>query len=160
MVIASIIINIEKMRKVFLVVAMLIGVSMNAQTPREITDAGLKELGIDNVSVFIKALSQEKLQQERRRGFVLEGSMSGGNGQYVMKLDMDLPTYKMIITIAHELIHLKQLENKELLVKDYQITYKRTHYKDARIIPHRLRDWEIDAFEGGAKLAYKIRKSL
>ena len=148
------------MRRVLVIVAMLIGMSMNAQTPKEITNAGLKELGIENVFVFIKPLSKNKIEAARLKGAKLMGHMKGANGQYVMELDMELKIHDMVETIAHELIHLKQLETKVLLVRNAQVIYKRTYYRNANVIPYSSRVWEVDAEVEGTLLAYKLRQVL
>jgi len=146
--------------KFLLMLGLLASMTLNSQTPREMTQIGLYHLGLSGVEVMIAPLSEEKILAEKSKGFVVQGSMSGSNGMYLMRLDMSLKTDEMIEVIAHELIHLRQIHSGKLLVRDNQVIYKMRYYKDATLIPHDLRVWEQDANAGGVKLAYKIKQKL
>lgn len=124
-------------------------------TNKQYLNQGLKSLQIKNVYVHIIPL-KKKLKDQVRFGIDLKGHLSGTNGQYILQLDTSLPEWERRNVIAHELIHLQQLESKELLVRGKQVIYKRLYYRNITVIPYSRRPWEVDADKEGKILARKL----
>tara|TARA_R110000737_G_C14624761_1_gene494628 strand:- start:46293 stop:46763 length:471 start_codon:yes stop_codon:yes gene_type:complete len=120
---------------------------------------GIQELDLD-INVHLMELKRN-YEPTIKGGFVVEGRMSGRNGEYKMQMSKDISTSSLSRIVAHELIHAQQFESGDLRIIDAKRMYWR-----GKIIrswqgqSHSYRPWETDANKRGRKLAYIIKLKL
>jgi len=123
----------------------------------DIIQAGLEELDLD-VKVHLAKLKNKGSNTVPNSGFIVRGRVGGGNGEYIMQLSDEMVTLTTYFTIAHELIHVQQLELGQLRVISMKtVLYKGREYNYWQRVPHERRRWERDAEVQGRILAHKLR---
>lgn len=129
----------------------------------EVVQVGLRELGIDSVIVSIRQITQEAKDNfdidTELRAHILPNGSRGNN--YVIWI-ADMGRYESIVVLSHELIHLAQYQNKELVIEEDGIIWKRIKftYQDISHIDYMTRPWERDAFNKDKALRFKMQDIL
>jgi hypothetical protein len=129
----------------------------------EVVQVGLRELGMDSMIVSIKQITQsskDKFDTDTElRAHILPNGSRGNN--YVIWID-DMGRFESIVVISHELIHLAQYQNKELIIEKDGVVWKgiKFTYQDISYIDYRTRPWERDAFNKEKTLRFKIQDIL
>ena len=128
-----------------------------------VVQVGLRELGMDSVIVSIREITQEAKDNfdidTELRAHILPNGSRGNN--YVIWI-ADMGRYESIVVLSHELIHLKQYQNKELIIEEDGIVWKRIKftYQDISHIDYMTRPWERDAFNKDKQLRFKMQDIL
>lgn len=98
------------------------------------------------------------IKQSDKKNF--NGYVIGKDNIYHLFINSNLHTNELINIIAHEMIHIKQLYNKELIINNNRYIY----YKGQSYIVDKFYDinnpWEFEAYEQQDKLIIKIKKYL
>jgi len=126
-----------------------------------IVHIGLNELGIDNISVIIREMDSPKVIEGDydTQGFIV--SRLGGGRDYLIFLKKGMDRYKAIEVLSHELIHLKQYNNRDLILLGVgHLSWMGTEYKDISTIPYMEREWEKEAFSESPELKESIKDIL
>ena len=129
----------------------------------EVVQVGLRELGIDSVIVSIRQITQEAKDNfdidTELRAHILPNVSRGNN--YVIWI-ADMGRYESIVVLSHELIHLKQYQNKEIIIEEDGVIWKgiKFTYEDISYIEYRTRPWERDAFNRDKQLRFKMQDIL
>jgi len=129
----------------------------------EVVQVGLRELGMDSVIVSIREITQEAKDNfdidTELRAHILPNGSRGNN--YVIWI-ADMGRFESIVVLSHELIHLKQYQNKELIIEEDGIVWKRIKftYQDISHIDYMIRPWERDAFNKDKALRFKMQDIL
>jgi len=116
-----------------------------------ITSIGLSELGLKDLKIIIVSLSLEELENNE----TLMGYIDQADGYYLIKLRSDLYRDYYITILAHELIHLYDMEKGDLKLLYYGFLYKGLVYTFNT--PYYDRKFEETAFDGEFELGIKIR---
>ena len=128
-----------------------------------VVQVGLRELGMDSVIVSIREITQEAKDNfdidTELRAHILPNGSRGNN--YVIWI-ADMGRFESIVVLSHELIHLKQYQNKELIIEEDGIVWKRIKftYQDISHIDYMTRPWERDAFNKDKALRFKMQDIL
>ena len=85
----------------------------------------MKELGIDE-DVFIKHV-RKRMPDPRTRGFT---KPLRGKKRYLIAMASGLEPSEIRITLAHELVHVRQLENGEIHKKEFKKAYMERSFED------------------------------
>lgn len=126
----------------------------------EIVLVGLNELGVDSVYVDIREITDEaKAQFDINTE--LRAHIIGRNNQYVIWID-DMGKSEAIQVLSHELIHLLQYKNREIILEKEYVEWKGTRYSynEVQNIEYRDRPWEADAFSKDRELKFKLEDIL
>jgi len=124
-----------------------------------IVHAGLNILEIDTVFVTIRKISATSKIEEQELDILAH--IIGDGNSFIIFITETKSRSEHIDIIAHELIHLKQYIDGELILFDeHGIIYKYDEWEDIRNIKYEDRLWEIDAFREGPILADKIKDKL
>lgn len=118
---------------------------------------GLDSLGMCDITVEVKTLSQDA-KDNFPAGVELRGLIYGSGRQYIMWVDKG-DRKEHIRIVAHELIHLRQYNSKQLVYDGFYVYWARAKY-DLKEIEYFSRPWEADAFEHEIKLDKQIRSVL
>jgi hypothetical protein len=130
-------------------------------TNRDIINAGLDELGYDHAFVMVRPLPHKFKEAAKKDGKYRAAFIIGGQGTYLLFLDTEIPSYLRYKVIAHELIHLEQLQTKRLkILGTTYVEWEGVLIPDITEIPYNRRGWEIEAKELSVDLERKIRKRL
>jgi hypothetical protein len=89
--------------------------------------------------------------QDARGGVVQEG-----NKQILMFLDSNLRTEELVQTIAHEMIHVKQIARGRLTCFIEHGELVNRWLGETRDLAYHMRPWEIEAFRKEKELAYSL----
>jgi len=116
--------------------------------------AGLKSLNLKNLNVVILPMSNNTEAGIEFDAYVVEFS-----GSYYIYI-RDYSRQKSIDVLSHELIHVSQYRNKNLIIKNDMLVLWNDSIYDGHIIAYENRPWEIDAFDRQSFLATKIRTIL
>ncbi len=121
---------------------------------------GLNELGIDSVVVTVRPITQTA-KDNFDINTELKAHIIGKDDRYVIWVD-NLSRYEAITVLSHELIHLVQYQNREIILeKDFVIWKgKQYTYRDIEAMEYRQRPWEADAFSKDKKLKFKLEDIL
>jgi hypothetical protein len=125
-----------------------------------IVHVGMNELGISVIYIIIKPLTKEAKQQFSN-DIQLKAHIKGLGKQYVIWVD-DMDRSETILVFSHELIHLRQYYNGELVVSNDSIKWKDQiiPVSELSTIDYNVRPWEIEAFQEQKYLDIDIRKVL
>jgi len=129
----------------------------------EVVQVGLREMSMDSIVVSIKQITQSSKDNfdidTELRAHILPNGSRGNN--YVIWID-DMGRFESIVVLSHELIHLSQYQNKELIIEEDGIVWKRIKftYQDISYMDYRTRPWERDAFNKEKTLRFKIQDIL
>jgi hypothetical protein len=124
-----------------------------------IIKVGLHELGIKNIEITVDVVpetSQKKFEQQGGEKLVAHLREYLGN-YFLFIIPNDRNT--QINVIAHELIHLKQYEEKDLIYENNVLTWKGVQY-DLYQNLYNDRPWEDDAYSKELELETKIKNVL
>ena len=134
------------------------------KTDREYYDdiviVGLKELGIDSVYVSINEITEEA-KANFDVNIELRAHIIGSGNRYMIWID-EMGKSEAIDVLSHELIHLVQYYNKEIILeKDYvEWKGKQFTYDEVKNMDYRQRPWESDAFSKDRQLKWKLEDIL
>lgn len=126
------------------------GIEVQNSTPieniPEIIKAGTYVVGIQNAKIFVLPFNKriqnayEKKYFHKISGHVVENK----DGSYVIYIDMSLNADDLIKVVSHELIHIKQMQKKQLSHDDKGNIYWEGK-KQKLNTPYDKRKWEMDA---------------
>ena len=125
---------------------------------------GRKEMIEGCITLFIRELKLEKSKSTlvvfSRKDFEKETSAAGmvypyAHGLITMELDSRLGMDKLIHTIAHEMVHVKQIAKGQLTYKGKKIFWKGKQYYPKRM-SYYDHPWEIDAWRNEKVLASRV----
>lgn len=120
-----------------------------------IVHIGLRELGIENVSVAIRPMLKEIEQGD----IEIKAYIIGGEGQYLITVS-DMQRMEAIQVMAHELIHLQQYEMDRLIRVPGATVFDNIPYYDRDLVLYFDRPWEKEAFVEGVVLEKKLKNIL
>lgn len=130
-------------------------------TIRQIIDAGLDEIGHDRAYVVVRDIPPRLRNYARNNGIYFDAFIVGGSGTYIFYYDKQAPDAMRYRIVAHELIHLQQLESRRLrVISDISVWWENDIIPDIRKIYYSKRPWEIEANDKHGALSIKIRKRL
>lgn len=118
---------------------------------------GLDSIGMCDMTVEVKRLTEEA-KANFGTGIELKGMIYGAGHHYTLWLD-GASREEHIVTVAHELIHLRQYYSKQLIYDGFYVYWNRAKY-DLKETDYYTRPWEADAFEHEVGLSRKIRSAL
>lgn len=126
-----------------------------------IVHIGLKELDIRGISVIIREMDSPK---EIDGGYDTQGyivARIGGGNDYLIYVKKGMDRYKAIDVLSHELFHLKQYNDGDLiLLGNGHVSWMGTNYKDITTIPYMEREWEKEAFSESPELKSNLLNIL
>jgi hypothetical protein len=120
------------------------------------------------ITLFIRELKLEKSKSAlfvfSKKNFENETGAAGmvypyAKGLITMDLDSRLNTNKLIQTIAHEMVHVKQIAKGQLTYKGKKIFWKGKQYYPKRM-SYYDHPWEIDAWRNEKVLASRVWHTL
>jgi len=121
-----------------------------------IVQAGLQSLNIDTVFIMIKPLiNADGLLPD---GYTTKAYIKGSEHQYIIFID-NMSRDEYITVLSHELIHLKQYYNKDLIVNDKDVIWKGDKI-DLTLYTYENRPWERDAFDNENKIYFEMKSLL
>lgn len=111
---------------------------------------GLDYLNLDSINVSVFNIPEMFKVVENNndyyvvRGFIIENC----NNSYIIYLNNYIDRDGIILTIAHELIHLKQYNNDRLIITEYNNgVYFDNIFYFTDFLEYKKRPWEIEAFK-------------
>jgi hypothetical protein len=119
-----------------------------------ISKIGLTELGIQGVTIIFKPMGNDKKIDSN---YHLMAYIIGKENQFVINIS-DLNKLEAIDIISHELIHLEQIRNSQLIKHDGYVIWNGVEYPND--LDYSKRPWENDAFSRGKTLSYQIKEIL
>jgi hypothetical protein len=124
-------------------------------------NVGMNELGMKGVRVLIQPM-QDRIRNkfEESEGIELKAYVAEWMDGYTLCVNGDLGRVQAIDVIAHEIIHLEQYHNQDLIVGDGPVVLWMEERYDVLGIPYAERPWERDAFSRQKDLAKKMRSQL
>ena len=126
--------------------------------------SGRKEMIEGCITLFIKELKLEKNKASlfvfSKKDFEKETGAAGmvypyAEGLITMDLDSRLGMDKLIHTLAHEMVHVKQIAKGQLTYKGKKIFWKGKQYYPKRM-SYYDHPWEIDAWRNEKVLASRV----
>lgn len=122
---------------------------------------GMDQLGLQGVRILVQPMNARiKNKFEESEGVELEAYIAEWMYDYTICVNGNLGHEHAIDVIAHELIHLAQYKNKELIVTDGTVVLWMGEKYDVLGIPYNDRPWERDAFANQRALAGSIRAKI
>jgi hypothetical protein len=121
-----------------------------------IISVGLDELNLENIFVLVKPLPSGVVKGFDDQ-YSLRASIIGEEGNYIIFINNDLHKNEATEVISHELIHLKQLQDRILVVDSNKKIMWKNKVIDILQTPYNERSWEIDAFNKQSDLNNLIR---
>jgi hypothetical protein len=118
----------------------------------EAVDFYARELGIKGHPVINMHFKFPKIYKIYH-GFA--GQNKEKSNTYEVIIMMNHNKYSLLSTLAHEMIHVKQMANKELEI-DQEKNVKKWKGVDHTFTPYNKQPWEIEAFKNEEKLARKF----
>ncbi len=126
-----------------------------------VISVGASELGIKGTRILIQPMSERiRNKFEESEGIELEAYIAEWMDGYTICINGDLGRERSIEVISHELIHLTQYMEQELIVSDGTVVLWMGERYDILGIPYNDRPWERDAFTNQKSLASKIRSQI
>jgi hypothetical protein len=123
-----------------------------------IVHSGLQALDIDSVIVVIKPLIDKEVVIPG--DLIVKAYIKGTGFQYIIFIDK-LNRYESITTLSHELIHLKQYYNKDLILLDnIKIPIWKGDTIDVKDYTYENRPWEKEAYNNQNKIASEMKLLL
>ena len=118
----------------------------------KIVEVGLYELGIDSVYVRINEITDEA-KSNFGIDVELRAHIIGRGNQYTIWID-EMGQDESIKVLSHELIHLEQYRNREIVLEEYYVVWRGINYTygDIERMDYLKRPWEIDAINKSKKL--------
>ena len=126
-----------------------------------VVSVGMSQLDIRGVNVLIQPMSERiKTKFEESEGVELEAYIAEWMEGYTICVNGELGRSKAIDVIAHELVHLTQYRDKELVLTEGTVVlWMGTRY-DVLGIPYNDRPWERDAFARQRSLVASLRAQI
>jgi hypothetical protein len=117
-----------------------------------IVEVGLYELGIDCVYVRINDIT-DQAKSNFDIDTELRAHIIGRGNQYTIWID-EMGQDESIKVLSHELIHLEQYRNREIILEEYYVVWRGVNYTygDIERMDYLKRPWEIDAINKSKKL--------
>lgn len=117
-------------------------------------------VGLDEVGIQFQSVSISKLSDGAKSQF--DGQLKAhlryfGNFFYLFIDDMDKE--EAITVISHEIIHIQQYLNQDLIYEEDQLIWKGEEI-DLNSKEYERRPWEIEAFDREGDLASRVTKKL
>lgn len=126
-----------------------------------VVNVGMQGLGVHGVPIAIQPMSDRVSNGfEESEGLELEAYIAEWQDGYTLCVNGDLGHDHAIDVISHELIHLSQYVNKELVLKSGTAVSWMGEDYDLSLIPYNDRPWEHDAFANQHALAGTIRARI
>jgi len=122
-----------------------------------ITHVGLDKLGIENQIIMIR---EQITKINLGNDFETDGYIVYKNGQSIIFIKPDIDRLKAIEIIAHELIHLQQYTDGNLIILDNNKVDWNGDTLLVEQIPYNKRGWEKEAFLYGRMLEEDIKEIL
>lgn len=143
-------------KKVSILTTNIVVNTMNKTYLDTIVLVGLNELKVSGVTLHIAPLND--VIKKRLNDMEYQAILINENGFYVLYLGNYTRGYYIPI-IAHELIHLKQYQEKKLAIVNNIPYWYGKEFTTTGIL-YTDRPWEAEAFTGQLDLSTKIRKIL
>jgi hypothetical protein len=126
----------------------------------KIVEVGLYELGIDSVYVRINEITDEA-KSNFDIDTELRAHIVGRGNQYTIWID-EMGQDESIKVLSHELIHLEQYRNREIILEEYYVVWRGVNYTygDIERMDYLKRPWEIDAINKSKKLRESVEGIL
>lgn len=126
----------------------------------DIVIVGLKELGIDSVYVSINEITPEA-KANFDVDIELKAHIIGRGDLYMVWID-NMGRSEAIEVLSHELIHLVQYHNRDIILEKDYVEWKGTKYSydEVKNMDYRDRPWETEAFSKDTQLKWKLEKIL
>jgi len=121
-----------------------------------IVSVGLDILDVKGVSVHIKDMDKDVEVGE----YTIDAYINGIPTQYIIHVNTKLSRDVSINVMAHELIHLLQIERGDLVQGKNSVIWMGKIYNDPKSIPYLSREWELQAYKDGIQLEKKLRSRL
>lgn len=124
-----------------------------------IVSVGLDKLNIKDMVIVIRPLKDDVLDaiKSKEPTLDLKAFIIGKDENYVIYV-VDLGRNAAIEVLSHELIHLKQIETKQLIKGNKLVTWEGKEYNPE--LPYDERPWEKDAFYKQYGLLNDIKTTL
>lgn len=126
----------------------------------DIVIVGLRELGIDSVYVSINEITDEA-KANFDIDIELKAHIIGRGDRYMVWID-NMSRSEAIEVLSHELIHLVQYHNKDIILEKDYVEWKGTKYTydEVKELPYMERPWEEEAFSKDTQLKWKLEEIL
>lgn len=122
---------------------------------------GMNQLGMRGVTILVQPMSDRiRNRFEESEGIELEAYVAEWMEGYTICVNGDLGREHAIDVISHELIHVAQYHDRELIVGDDTVVIWMGERYDILGIPYNDRPWERDAFANQRALAGSIRSQI
>ena len=126
-----------------------------------VVSVGASQLGIRGTRILIQPMSERiRNRFEESEGLELEAYVAEWMDGYTICINGDLGREHSIEVISHELIHLTQYMEQELIVTEGTTVLWMGERYDILGIPYNDRPWERDAFANQNALAGSIRNQI
>lgn len=122
-----------------------------------IIHAGLQSVNVDDIIVIIKPL-ENNTSTSIPDNMELKAHIISNGVQYVIYIDK-ISRKQSISVLSHELIHLVQYYNKDLVIKSDSIMWK-NKLVNLSSIEYKNRPWEIEAFYEQYDLEIEMKNIL
>ena len=120
--------------------------------------AGVKGLNLSGLIIIIHPLT-DQMKKSFSSELDLKACIIGDENVYNIYVDTSMNRLEYITTFSHELIHLKQYYNRELIIKNNIATWKGEQINLSNVA-YQDRQWEIEAFSNQKELEIKMNKIL
>jgi len=120
-----------------------------------IVKVGLNKLNISGTVIFIKPLVKTHIDEYDLRAYIVSDERS----HYIIYLN-NTDRNSELVSLSHELIHLKQYYTHELVVTKNYVIWKNKKININEIPSYLQRPWEQDAFKNSNSLYLKIKNTL
>lgn len=126
-----------------------------------VVTVGMTQLEVKGINVLIQPMSERvRTRFHESEGIELEAYIAEWMDGYTICVNGDLGRERAIEVISHELIHLTQYQDKELILTEGTVVLWMGERYDILGIPYNDRPWERDAFANQNSLARSIRKQI
>ena len=133
-------------------------VVLNQSVPKymdTIVLAGLHVLNCKNTKVMIKKMPAYDMAGMEIKAYIIKYDFG-----YIIWIK-DMSKMEALLVLSHELVHLKQHEDKRLIIINNDIIWdKDMVYKSDEIPDYNLRPWEIEAFDNQNYIKNEIENTL
>ena len=126
-----------------------------------VVSVGMAQLGMNGINILIQPMSERiKTRFQESEGVELEAYIAEWMDGYTICVNGDLGREHAIEVISHELIHLTQYSDKELILTEGTVVLWMGERYDILGIPYNDRPWERDAFANQNALAGSLRNQI
>lgn len=124
------------------------------KTITEIVNAGKHVLEL-NVTIYTRELT-DNIRRNLGISYSTYAFVTGGNGCYVIYIRPGIRGNRLVEIIAHELVHVQQIESGRLKIAKGEVMYNDRKYWNPKDIFYSDREWEDEAF----RRQHKVRRLI